>query len=143
MQLILLSGGSGKRLWPLSNDAYSKQFLRLLPMSDGNRESMVQRVIRQIQEAGLKADVTVATSEGQRDAISSQLGDAVSVVTEPERRDTFPAIALACMYLEKEKDAHLTKPLWSCRATPIRMIIISILSDRWQVLWDMALPTLY
>lgn len=109
MQLILLSGGSGKRLWPLSNDAYSKQFLRLLPMSDGNRESMVQRVMRQIQEAGLKADVTVATSEGQRDAISSQLGDAVSVVTEPERRDTFPAIALACMYLEKEKGCALNE----------------------------------
>lgn len=107
MQLILLSGGSGKRLWPLSNDAYSKQFLRLLPMPDGNRESMVQHMIHQIREAGLKADVTIATGEGQRDAISSQLGDAVSVVTEPERRDTFPAIVLVCLYLEKEKGCAL------------------------------------
>lgn len=103
MQLILLSGGSGKRLWPLSNDAYSKQFLRLLPAPDGSRESMLQRVVRQVREAGLKADVTIATGESQRDAISSQLGNAVHVVTEPERRDTFPAIALACLYLEKEK----------------------------------------
>ncbi len=103
MQLILLSGGSGKRLWPLSNDSYSKQFLRLLPTPDGNRESMLQRVVRQIGESGLGAEITVATGEGQRDAISSQLGDSVNVVTEPERRDTFPAIALACLYLEKEK----------------------------------------
>lgn len=103
MQLILLSGGSGKRLWPLSNDSYSKQFLRLLPTPNGNRESMVQRVIRQIQESQLDAEIIIATGEGQRDAISCQLVDSVDVVTEPERRDTFPAIALACLYLEKEK----------------------------------------
>ena len=62
MQIILLSGGSGTRLWPLSNDARSKQFLKLLPI-DGSeeRESMVQRVVRQIREARLNAEVTVAT----------------------------------------------------------------------------------
>lgn len=106
MQLILLSGGSGKRLWPLSNDAYSKQFLRLLPSPDGIRESMLQRVIRQIHEAGLDAAVTIATGENQRDPIICQLGEAVDIVTEPERRDTFPAIALACKYLEKEKSCN-------------------------------------
>lgn len=103
MQLILLSGGSGKRLWPLSNNAYSKQFLRLLPGLEGSKESMLQRVVRQVREAGLEADVTIATGENQRDAIRSQLGQTVNIVTEPERRDTFPAIALACLYLEKEK----------------------------------------
>lgn len=103
MQLILLSGGSGKRLWPLSNDSYSKQFLRLLPAPDGTKESMLQRVVRQIRESGLEADVTIATGENQAGIISNQLGDMVSVITEPERRDTFPAIALACLYLEKEK----------------------------------------
>lgn len=103
MQLILLSGGSGKRLWPLSNDSYSKQFLRLLPAPDGTRESMLQRVMRQIRDSGLEAKITIATGEGQRDVISSQIGNTVDVVTEPERRDTFPAIALACLYLEKEK----------------------------------------
>lgn len=111
MQLILLSGGSGKRLWPLSNDSYSKQFLRLLPTPNGNRESMVQRVIRQIQESQLDAEIIIATGEGQRDAISCQLGDSVDVVTEPERRDTFPAIALACLYLEKEKRCALDETI--------------------------------
>ena len=103
MQLILLSGGSGKRLWPLSNDSYSKQFLRLLPAPDGTKESMLQRVVRQIRESGLDAEVSIATGKSQVDAISSQLGNSVNVVTEPERRDTFPAIALACLYLQKEK----------------------------------------
>lgn len=103
MQLILLSGGSGKRLWPLSNDARSKQFLQLLKAPDGTMESMVQRVVRQIREADITRNITIATNSKQRDVIENQLGDSVSVVTEPERRDTFPAIALASEYLKMEK----------------------------------------
>lgn len=103
MQLILLSGGSGKRLWPLSNDARSKQFLPLLASPDSGMESMIQRVVRQIREANLTNNITFATNAVQRDSIINQLGEDVSVVTELERRDTFPAIALAASYLAKEK----------------------------------------
>ncbi len=103
MKIILLSGGSGKRLWPLSNDTRSKQFLKLLRRSDGTYESMVQRVYRQIREAGMGASVTIATSVSQVDSIRSQLGNEVEIVTEPERRDTFPAIALATAYLVLER----------------------------------------
>ena len=104
MQLVLLSGGSGKRLWPLSNNARSKQFLPLLEKEDGTMESMVQRVVRQAQEANLTTDITLATNASQLDIITNQLGDTVSVVTEPERRDTFPAIALAVSYLNLAKN---------------------------------------
>lgn len=110
MKIILLSGGSGKRLWPLSNDARSKQFLRLLTAPDGTRESMIQRVVRQIKSAGLTDDIVVATGVNQRDAIVNQLGDALSVVTEPCRRDTFPAIMLACAYLQS-KDTPADEPV--------------------------------
>lgn len=103
MQIVLLSGGSGKRLWPLSNNARSKQFLPLLEKEDGSMESMVQRVVRQVKEAQIDADITLATNASQLDIIINQLGDAVSVVTEPERRDTFPAIALAASYLKLHK----------------------------------------
>lgn len=103
MNIILLSGGSGKRLWPLSNDARSKQFLPLLEKDDGTMESMVQRVVRQIGEAGLKADITIATNASQHDIIVNQLGEGISMVLEPERRDTFPAIALAASYLSLQK----------------------------------------
>ena len=102
MQIILLSGGSGKRLWPLSNNTRSKQFIKLLTAPDGSKESMVQRVIRQLKESGFSDSITVATSASQRDVIINQLGDEISVVTEPERRDTFPAIALASSYLTHE-----------------------------------------
>lgn len=103
MQLVLLSGGFGKRLWPLSNDARSKQFLPLLASPDGGMESMIQRVVRQIRESKLTDYVTFATNAVQRDSIINQLGEDVNVVTEPERRDTFPAIALASSYLAKER----------------------------------------
>lgn len=111
MQLVLLSGGSGKRLWPLSNNARSKQFLPLLEKEDGTMESMVQRVVRQAKEAFLTnrtcaepcRSITLATNASQQDIIVNQLGDSVNLVTEPERRDTFPAIALAASYLKLAK----------------------------------------
>ena len=103
MQLVLLSGGFGKRLWPLSNDARSKQFLPLLTKPNGGMESMIQRVVRQIRESKLTDYVTFATNAVQRDSIINQLGEDVNVITEPERRDTFPAIALASSYLAKER----------------------------------------
>ena len=102
MKLILLSGGSGKRLWPLSNDARSKQFLKVLKNEAGQLESMVQRVWRQLNKVGLADSAYIATSKTQVDMIHNQLGTEIPVIVEPERRDTFPAIALAATYLYSE-----------------------------------------
>lgn len=99
MNIVLLSGGSGKRLWPLSNDIRSKQFIKIFKKEDGTYESMVQRVYRQIKKADADAAVTIATSKTQVSAIHNQLGDEVGISIEPCRRDTFPAIALATAYL--------------------------------------------
>lgn len=100
MKFIMLSGGSGKRLWPLSNDQRSKQFIKILKSTTGQLESMVQRVWRQLNEAQIQDDVYIATSASQVDILKSQLSLKQShIVVEPERRDTFPAIALAASYL--------------------------------------------
>ena len=99
MNIVLLSGGSGKRLWPLSNDIRSKQFIKLVKTETGDYESMVQRVYRQIRKVDAKATVTIATAKTQVSAIRNQLGDNVGISVEPCRRDTFPAIALATAYL--------------------------------------------
>ena len=108
MQIILLSGGSGKRLWPLSNDVRSKQFIKILTTDNGSseldsRQSMVQRVFAQIRKAQPQAEITIGTNASQVDIIKEQLGSDINIVLEPERRDTFPAIALACAYLSSEK----------------------------------------
>ncbi len=107
MKIVLLSGGSGKRLWPLSNEARSKQFLKLLPTDSGERQSMVQRVYGQIKKHCNGAEVFVATSSSQVDSIRNQLPKDVSVITEPCRRDTFPAIALSVMYLYDKVGASI------------------------------------
>ena len=99
MNIVLLSGGSGKRLWPLSNDIRSKQFIKIFKNEDGTYESMVQRVYKQIKKVDADATVTIATSKTQVSAIHNQLGDEVGISVEPCRRDTFPAIALATAYL--------------------------------------------
>ncbi len=103
MNVILLSGGSGKRLWPLSNDIRSKQFIRMLTNEKGETESMLTRVYRQITTVDVDADITIATSKRQVSVIKNQLGDKVDVCVEPQRRDTFPAICLACAYLHDKK----------------------------------------
>lgn len=74
MNIILLSGGSGKRLWPLSNDVRSKQFIKLFKNNDAY-ESMVQRVYRQITTVDADAKITIATSKSQASAIKNQLGE--------------------------------------------------------------------
>lgn len=118
MNIILLSGGSGKRLWPLSNDIRSKQFIRIFENENGERESMVQRVYRQIKSVDTDAKITIATSKKQASAIKNQLGEKVSICTEPARRDTFPAIALASAFLKDKENIGLDEPVIVCPVDP-------------------------
>lgn len=118
MQIILLSGGSGKRMWPLSNDIRSKQFIKLFKNGEGEYESMVQRVYRQIKTVDEGTEITIATSRTQVSAIHNQLGDNVSVCVEPTRRDTFPAIALAAAYLKYESGVSEDEPVVVCPVDP-------------------------
>ena len=117
MNVILLSGGSGKRLWPLSNDIRSKQFIKIFKRGDGY-ESMVQRVYRQILSVDSSASVTVATSKTQVSALHNQLGENVGISVEPCRRDTFPAIALATAYLHDVKGISEEESVVVCPVDP-------------------------
>jgi mannose-1-phosphate guanylyltransferase len=118
MNIVLLSGGSGKRLWPLSNDIRSKQFIKFFKKEDNTYESMVQRVYRQIKKIDSNATVTIATSKTQVSAIHNQLGEDVGISVEPCRRDTFPAIALAAAYLHDVKKIPLDESVIVCPVDP-------------------------
>lgn len=118
MNLILLSGGSGKRLWPLSNDIRSKQFIKIFQGENGKYESMVQRVYRQIKAVDKDATVTIATSKTQVSAIHNQLGEDVGISVEPCRRDTFPAIALAVAYLHDVQGVKEDESVVVCPVDP-------------------------
>ena len=123
MNIVLLSGGSGKRLWPLSNDIRSKQFIKIFKKnnptdSNDKYESMVQRVYRQIKNIDSDATVTIATSKSQVSAIHNQLGEDVGVSVEPCRRDTFPAIALATAYLHDVQGVSEDEAVVVCPVDP-------------------------
>lgn len=118
MNIVLLSGGSGKRLWPLSNDIRSKQFIKLFKKEDGSYESMVQRVYGQIRSVDKDAQIIIATSKSQVSAIHNQLGSDVGVCVEPCRRDTFPAIALATAYLRDVKGVSEEEAVVVCPVDP-------------------------
>lgn len=128
MNIILLSGGSGKRLWPLSNDIRSKQFIKIFKKPEhsvplgteytGDYESMVQRIYRQIKTVDSDATVTIATSKSQVSAIHNQLGPDVGISVEPCRRDTFAAIALATAYLHDVKGVPEDEAVVVCPVDP-------------------------
>lgn len=128
MNIVLLSGGSGKRLWPLSNDIRSKQFIKIFKRPDhnvpmgtedsGDYESMVQRIYRQIKTVDPDASVTIATSKSQVSAIHNQLGPDVGISVEPCRRDTFAAIALATAYLHDVKGVPEDEAVVVCPVDP-------------------------
>lgn len=128
MNIILLSGGSGKRLWPLSNDIRSKQFIKIfkkpehtVPMGTeytGDYESMVQRIYHQIKTVDPDATVTIATSKSQVSAIHNQLGPDVGISVEPCRRDTFAAIALATAYLHDVQGVPEDEAVVVCPVDP-------------------------
>ena len=118
LNIILLSGGSGKRLWPLSNDVRSKQFIKIFKNEDGTYESMVQRMYGKIKKIDSDATVTIATSKSQISAIHNQIGTEVGISVEPCRRDTFPAIALATAYLVDVMGVDPEEPVVVCPVDP-------------------------
>lgn len=118
MNVILLSGGSGKRLWPLSNDIRSKQFVKIFKNENGEYESMLQRMYKNIKKVNSNSVVTIATSKAQVSTINSQIGNEVGISVEPCRRDTFPAIALATAYLHDVKNIPEDEAVVVCPVDP-------------------------
>lgn len=95
---VILSGGSGSRLWPLSRQNQPKQFLSLL----GGRSLFQETVLRAGRLAGTLAPVTVC-SEDHRFMVGEQLQEIGSpnggILLEPVARNTAPAIALAALHV--------------------------------------------
>lgn len=98
MLAVILAGGSGSRLWPVSRKRYPKQFLSL-----NGEDSLLRETVERVE--GAVDDVVVATNEDHyfyvRDDLAG-LVDEGSIVTEPSKRDTAPAIALASLFVEEK-----------------------------------------
>jgi mannose-1-phosphate guanylyltransferase / mannose-6-phosphate isomerase len=96
VQPVILCGGSGTRLWPLSRDSYPKQFLRLL----GN-DSLLQQTARRLQSIEGVQPVTLICGESSRFVIAEQMREigvsGATILLEPARRNTAPAIAASAL----------------------------------------------
>ncbi|MBX9704309.1 MAG: hypothetical protein K2X39_09175 [Silvanigrellaceae bacterium] len=96
---IILCGGSGTRLWPLSRKSYPKQFLTL----GGSNKSLLQACIERVKNISPISQRWVITAEGQQSLTQQQVQDNISrVLVEPLARNTAPAIALAAWQLMQE-----------------------------------------
>jgi len=89
---VILSGGAGTRLWPLSRGARPKQMLDL-----GGGGSMLALTAERVAEPGLFAPPVVVGAAAQADAIEAELGGIGALILEPYPRNTAPAIALAAL----------------------------------------------
>lgn len=97
---VILSGGSGTRLWPLSRALYPKQFLAL-----GGEHTLLQQAVQRLQALGHRAGTMGAPlligAEGHRFLLLDQLREIgvqpAAVVLEPAARNTAPALALAAL----------------------------------------------
>lgn len=111
MKILLLSGGAGRRLWPLSNKVRAKQFLKLLSRENNRNESMLQRICRQLEGAGLFSNTYIITSQDQQDLIQNQLTAPMPIISEPSQKGTFSAVSLAVAYLHSKQEAGLDETI--------------------------------
>lgn len=103
MKAIVLVGGSGTRLWPLSREKLPKQFLRLF-----GGESFFQKTVRRLLQSLSPEDLIFSTNKEHQFLIKDQLrelgvdSDGINLVLEPASRNTAPAIALAAKFAEEK-----------------------------------------
>lgn len=93
---VILVGGSGKRLWPLSRESMPKQFVPLL-----GKQSTFQQTLLRVADPGLFGRPVIATNDAYRfmcEQQAKEVGVEIDIVVEPERRDSGPAMAAAAVY---------------------------------------------
>lgn len=111
MKAIILAGGSGTRLWPLSRKNYPKQFLKL----NGDK-SLLQQTAERLQGAVAPEDIIVITNDEYKFHVKSDLSflPADHVILEPAGRNTAPAIALGLKYCLDKLDCNHDEVIFVC-----------------------------
>ena len=104
IKAVIMAGGSGTRLWPLSRTAYPKEFLAL-----HGEDTMLQATFKRLEGLDVMSSVTIC-NEKHRFLVAEQLREIDkldTIILEPMGRNTAPAIALAALLSQDDKDALL------------------------------------
>ncbi len=109
MKVVIFSGGSGTRMWPLSRKAMPKQFQKLV-----GETSMFQQMVEMVLSGFSKTDVFILTGKDFVDIVKKQVPDipAENIIGEPEMRDTLAAVSFAAAYLEKKFPGETMAAIW-------------------------------
>jgi mannose-1-phosphate guanylyltransferase/mannose-6-phosphate isomerase len=107
---VILAGGSGERLWPLSKIDYPKQFVSINGTNDeGSGLSLFQESLLRVSEPSVFGAPIILCNEEHRFIVTEQLRHIgiinVTIIIEPIARNTAPAVALAALHMEHEQEA--------------------------------------
>lgn len=97
---VILVGGSGKRLWPLSRESMPKQFVPLL-----GKHSTFQQTLMRVSDRSLFGRPVIATNDAYRfmaEQQAKEIGMEIDILVEPSRRDSGPAMAAAAAYCQDQ-----------------------------------------
>lgn len=111
MKVIILAGGGGTRLFPLSRTCFPKQFMKI-----DSKESLLAQTVQRFRPLVEPADIVIVTNKNYLHHVKSELAaagaSAAHILLEPEARNTAPAIALAARYCQETLGASTDEVLF-------------------------------
>lgn len=109
MKIVILAGGSGTRLWPLSRNLFPKQFLKI-----GGEKTLLQQTVDRFLAIAAPEEIFIVTSVESFHEVVKQLGERFreNIILEPEKRSTAPAIALAIAYFKQIQQCQESEVLF-------------------------------